>query len=298
MRIVLFSLLVLGVSLIGAGCGGSSSGQDETSIVASFYPLAFAARQIAGPDTEVVNLTAAGVEPHDLELTARQAKEIEDADVVLYLGEGFQPAVEAAVAGREGTSVDLLAGQDLLEGAEGGHGAEENAADEEHGLDPHLWLDPSRYATMVEVIGDAVGRPGEASALAGRLRDLDAEIEAGLADCDRRAFVTSHAAFGYLAKRYGLEQIALSGLSPEAEPSPRALESLVEVVRATGATTVFFETLLPDDLARTVARESGATTATLDPLEGLTEEAASSGADYFSVMEDNLAALRTALGCR
>jgi zinc transport system substrate-binding protein len=123
-------------------------------------------------------------------------------------------------------------------------------------------------------------------------------MTSGLADCARRTFVTSHAAFGYLAARYGLEQVPLAGLSPEAEPSPRALEALVAKVRETGATTVFFETLVPADLARTVARESGARAATLDPLEGLTEEAASSGADYFSVMEDNLAALREALGCR
>lgn len=291
MRIVLFCLAMAGIAATAAGCGGTTTaGTGETSVVASFYPLAYAARQVAGPDAEVVNLTAAGVEPHDLELTARQAREIVDADLVLYLGEGFQPSVEAAVAGRQGRSLDLLAGQELVGGAGDG--------DEEHARDPHVWLDPTRYAVIVGAIGEAVGRPGAAAALEQRLHDLDAEMEAGLADCERRAFVTSHAAFGYLARRYGLEQVALAGLSPEAEPSPKALEALAAEVRETGATTVFFETLVPGDLARTVARESGAITATLDPLEGLTGDAASSGADYFSVMRDNLAALRTALGCR
>ena len=110
--------------------------------------------------------------------------------------------------------------------------------------------------------------------------------------------MTSHAAFGYLARRYGLEQVALTGVSPEAEPGPRALESLAEEVEREGATTVFFETLVSPRLAETVAREAGASTAVLDPLEGLSREAADRGADYFSVMRENLAALRQALGCR
>lgn len=284
------------LALTAAGCGGSADDGDTTSVVASFYPLAYAARQVAGPDAEITNLTAAGVEPHDLELTARMAKEVVDADLVLYLGQGFQPAVEAAVEGREGTSVDLLDGLELVEGADE-HGGD-HAGEEEHGLDPHVWLDPTRYAAIVARIGEALGRPDDAAALEERLKALDEEFQQGLADCERRTFVTSHAAFGYLAARYDLEQVALAGLSPEAEPSPKALEALVAEVKETGATTVFFETLVPDDLARTVAREAGVTTATLDPLEGLTEDAASSGADYFSVMEDNLAALRTALACR
>ena len=127
---------------------------------------------------------------------------------------------------------------------------------------------------------------------------LDEEYRAGLADCERREIVTSHAAFGYLAAAYDLEQIALTGISPEAEPSPRALEKLVEEVREHDATTVFFETLVSPRLAETVAREAGAETAALDPVEGLSEDALAEGQDYLSVMRDNLGVLRDALGCR
>jgi zinc transport system substrate-binding protein len=131
-----------------------------------------------------------------------------------------------------------------------------------------------------------------------KLEALDSELADGLAHCRRHEIVTSHAAFGYLAKRYGLKQLALTGLSPEAEPSPRDLEALVDEVRRTDATTVFFETLVSSKLAETVAREAGAKTAVLDPLEGLTEDEVAAGADYFSVMRANLATLRAALQCR
>jgi zinc transport system substrate-binding protein len=130
------------------------------------------------------------------------------------------------------------------------------------------------------------------------LTRLDAELRAGLSRCARRDIVTSHAAFGYLADRYGLHQLPLVGLSPEAEPTAKRLEDVVHAVEETGATTVFFETLVSPRLAETVAREAGAGTAVLDPIEGLTKDEVDDGADYFSVMRENLAALRKALGCR
>jgi zinc transport system substrate-binding protein len=120
----------------------------------------------------------------------------------------------------------------------------------------------------------------------------------GLTSCDRRELVTSHTAFAYLADRYGLVQIGLTGVSPEGEPAPGALVDLVDEVIESGATTVFFETLVSPELAETVARESGAKTAVLNPLEGLTQAEVDAGEDYFSVMRSNLAVLREALGCR
>ena len=169
---------------------------------------------------------------------------------------------------------------------------------EEHGVDPHVWLDPVRYAAIAERIGEELGRRPEAERFAATLRALDREFRRGLSRCARDEIVTSHAAFGYLAARYGLKQVAITGVSPEAEPTPRDLEDVVRQVRAVGATTVFFETLVSPRLAETVAREVGASTAVLDPLEGLTEKEIAAGEDYFSVMRENLAALRTALGCR
>jgi zinc transport system substrate-binding protein len=160
-----------------------------------------------------------------------------------------------------------------------------------------VWLDPVRYAAMARRIAEALGEPAAAAGLVAELEELDRDFEEGLARCERRTIVTSHAAFGYLADAYGLRQVALAGVAPEAEPSARALEALVDEVEREGATTVYFETLVSPELARTVAREAGATTAVLDPLEGLPDEELAAGADYFGVMRENLAALRKGLGC-
>lgn len=267
-------LLVLVLAVVPlAGCGRSEDGGD---VLAAFYPLAWAAAEIA-PDLEVRNLTPPGAEPHDVELTAGDVEAIRTAGLVLFVGGGFQPAVEDALNGREGEALDLLrAGDD----------------------DPHVWLDPIAFAAIAEDVGEALDRPDAGRELAGELRALDAEFRAGLVSCERTTLVTTHAAFGRLAERYGLAQLSLTGRSPEAEPGPQELEQLVEDVQASGATTVFTEPLVSDRLAQTVAREAGVEVATLDPLEGLSRERLDAGEGYLSVMRDNLAALREALGCR
>lgn len=274
--------------LLLTGCAGAESSGAST-VVAAFYPLAWATEEIAGDTVDVRNLTPAGAEPHDLELSPRDVEDIRNADLVVYLGEGFQPALEDALENRSGPSLDLLQGEELASAPKG---------EEELAVDPHVWLDPSRFAAMVVAIGAQLDRTDGAGRLERRLLRLDEEFRSGLERCARREIVTSHAAFGYLARRYGLQQIALTGVSPEAEPTPRDLEGLVEEVERSGATTVFFETLVSPELARTVAREAGVETAVLDPLEGLTEDELASGEDYVSVMRRNLGTLRDALGCR
>ena len=299
-RIVL--TLLSATPLAFAGCGGSENAGSSETVVAAFYPIAYAAEQVA-PDADVENLTPAGAEPHDLELSPRDVERVKDADVVLYLGEGFMPALEDAVADGD-NAADLLAGEQLHAATEAhAHGEEVPADEEEHaeeeelGLDPHVWLDPMRYAAMVQRTAEALGEPEAAGELVTKLEALDREFRDRLATCERRQIVTSHAAFGYLAEAYDLEQIALTGLSPEVEPSAQAIEGLVDEIEEEGATTVFFETLVSPELAETVAREAGADTAVLNPLEGLTEEEIDEGADYFSIMRENLAALRSALEC-
>jgi zinc transport system substrate-binding protein len=282
-RIVLILLLVGLVA--GCGSGGSSGGRK--TVVAAFYPLAYAAQQIGGPAYDVVNLTPPGAEPHDLELTPRAVGRIESANVVLYLSHGFQPAVSKAVDQAGGTTVDVLAGLPL-----------NSAAGQEEGLtaDPHVWLDPVRFAQLAKHIGRALQRsPAKFDA---RLSSLDGAFRRGLQHCARKEVVTSHAAFGYLAQRYGLQQVPITGLTPESEPSPQQLTDVIRLVKRTHATTVFFETLVSPRLAETVAREVGAHTAVLDPIEGLTPAEQDRGDNYFTLMRRNLANLRKALECR
>lgn len=281
--IVRVVLILIAAACLAAACGGEEEPDRRVSVAAGFYPLAYAAQEVGGDGVTVQNLTPPGAEPHDVELSARDVERIRSAELVLYLGSGFQPNFERAVVGADGETLDLLRGLQLMPG--------------EEGVDPHVWLDPLRFEQQARQIGDALDRADSADRFGARLRTLDADFKQGLARCAHREIVTSHAAFGYLADAYGLQQIALTGLSPESEPSPRALEELVEEVKEERATTVFFESLVSPRLAETVAREAGAETAALDPLEGLGEDELDAGEDYLSVMRANLDALRDALGC-
>jgi zinc transport system substrate-binding protein len=282
MRMILVWLLVL-FALAGCASAGSSS-----DVVAAFYPLAFAAQTVGGPGLHVRNLTPAGAEPHDIELTPKDVAAVQKARLVIYVSHDFQPAVEEAVQQAHGVRLDAVQGLSLARGV----------GDESGKADPHVWLDPILYARIVRRIGAALGRPRAAGRLVDRLDALDREYRRGLRDCAQRTFVTSHAAFGYLAARYGLHQVAITGLDPEAEPSARRLASLAALVRRLGTNTVFFERLVSPKLAETVAREAGAHTAVLDPIEGLTHSESEHGASYLSLMRQNLLALRTALRCR
>jgi zinc transport system substrate-binding protein len=272
-RIVLILVLVIGLT----GCGSGGSGGAPT-VVAAFYPLAYAAETIGGNAYRVENLTPAGAEPHDLELSPREVGGIESAAVVVYLSHGFQPAVSKAVEQAHGKRVDALAGLPLRNN------------------DPHVWLDPVMFEQVVRKIGGALQRP--AGPVVAKLKQLDRAYRKELRNCARREIVTSHAAFGYLAARYGLRQVAITGTAPESEPSPQQLTHVVDVVRRTHATTVFSEPLVSPRLAETVAREVGARTATLDPIEALTHDEEKRGDDYVTLMQRNLTALRKALGCR
>jgi zinc transport system substrate-binding protein len=276
-------IILVCVATLTSGCGGSDASSSERRVAASFYPLAFAAEELGGDGVDVVNLTPPGTEPHDLELTPSDVRELKDADVVLLLGHGFQPQLEDA-AGDGDEVVDLLDTPGL------------NRFDND---DPHVWLDPTRYELIARRIGVELGAPASSvERFAAKLKALDREFRRELANCARDDIVASHDAFGYLAQRYGLNQIPITGLSPEAEPSPKDLSRVIRQVRSTHATTVFFETLVSPRIAEAVASETGARTSVLNPIEGLEPAEAKSGQDYFSLMRSNLAALRGALGCR
>jgi zinc transport system substrate-binding protein len=292
----------VGLALLGAACSsnrpsdGSSPG--ALSIVAAFYPVQEAAEHVGGDLVDVTNLTAAGAEPHDLELTPRAIEAIQSADVVLYLGDGFQPAVQDAIADAEGSTVDLLAGFRLA--------SPPSDAEQELAVDPHVWLDPPLYAQMVDAVeqGLAQADPGNAGmfrrnadGFIRRIEALNADYERGLSHCGSTTIVTNHAAFGYLAREYGLTQEAISGLAPDAEPSARRLTELNDLVQREGVTTIFTEELVSPRVAETLADEAGVQTKVLFTLEGLTPEEVAAGDDYDSLMRDNLATLEAALDC-
>lgn len=264
----------------------------------AFYPLQYVIDGVGGDAVTVTSLTSPGVEPHDLELTAKQVASVGSADLVFY-EKGFQAAVDAAVSEQKPARVLDAATIVPLRSTAGFE-----AEDSESNLDPHTWLDPATMIAYTKAVAEQLStvRPDQADAfqqradaLVATLTSLDSDFRTGLASCQRTAFVTSHAAFGYLAERYGLEQVGISGLSPDAEPTPARLADVQKIAKEKGVTTIFSETLASPALANALATDLGLKTDVLDPLEGITSE--SRGTDYPSVMRSNLAALKTANGC-
>ena len=279
---------------VTAGCAVDPPGPDPAGrlrVVASFYPIEFLARSVGGERVHVTGLTPPGVEAHDLELTAKQLSMLERADLVLYFGQGFQPSVQKLIEQLPGrvVTVDLLASVEQLSADEGER-------------DPHVWLDPQRMATMAQAVADHVNvvaqdHVADATLIERDLNALDQELAVGLSRCAARTLVTGHRAFAYLADRYQLRQLSIAGISPDHEPTPKALASVTSSVKANGVTTIFFEEQLPKRLAETIAREVGAATAALDPIEGLDKVAARDGVDYLALQRQNLQTLRAGLQC-
>jgi len=279
----------------------------RTLVVASFSTLADFTRQVAGDRAEVVSLVPTGVEPHDWEPSPADVARVEKAAVFVYNGAGFDAGAArlARTAAGKAIVVEATAGLSLLTADLPGHDTHTHAKAKAE-PDPHVWLDPLLARGQVEAIraGLAKADPANAAHYATRavnyttrLNALHETLGTGLADCARREIVVSHAAFAYLAKRYGLLQVPVMGISPEAEPSPAELARVVRLVRKLKAKVIFFETLVSPKLAETLAAEVGAKTLVLNPLEGLTADEAKAGKDYVAVMEDNLKNLRIALEC-
>lgn len=288
--------LALGLGACSTSPGTSDDGAG-LDVLASFYPLQFASERVGAEAVVVSSLTPAGAEPHDLELSPAQVRAVGEADVVVFLS-GFQPAVDEAVAARAPEHlVDAADSARLVEGADG------SEEDSDHGsTDPHFWLDPLRLADVAGAIAaeftavDPENTQAYATGLESLEADLaalDAEFTEGLASCETRTLVTTHDAFGYLAERYDLDPLPISGLDPEAEPSPARLREVAALAQEAGATTIFTETLVSPRVAEVLASDLGLATAVLDPVEGITDPER----DYLDVMRANLEALRTGLRC-
>lgn len=298
MRTPGLALLLTCFALTGCSDTGRAASGTGLDVEAAFYPLEYLARVVGGREVRVSGLTKPGAEPHDLELTPRQVAALDQADLVLLL-KGFQPAVDEAVEQQGSPTLDVASVQPL----ERGYVPIEEGVlvEDEKGLDPHMWLDPTRFAALADAVatrfaeldpaGEA-GYKGRAVALKGELATLDKEFRVGLASCTRKELVTSHNAFGYLARAYGLEQVAITGLTPEEEPTPGRLAEVARFAKQRGVTTIFFEDLVSPRTAESLAKEVGADAVVLSPIESRPPSG-----DYLSQMRLNLTALRTALEC-
>ncbi|MGP0586417.1 metal ABC transporter substrate-binding protein [Paenibacillus timonensis] len=314
-----------------AGSGGTVNGEHPLRIQTSFYPIYEFTKQVAGGLATVELLVPGGMEPHDWEPSPQDIRKLAESDLLIVNGAGMESwleQVEAASASGKPEIVEAIEGITLMEGGEEEeHGQEEEQADgDEHaaeseadsgeaahnhdhdhdhgGLDPHVWLSPALAVQEVRRIESALAKVDpehaaeykqNADAYAAKLEQLDRDFTEGLANAKRKDFITQHAAFGYLAREYGLTQVPIAGLSPDQEPSAEQMTEIVKFAEEHQVKTIFFETLVSSKVAETIAREIGAKTAVLNPIEGLTAEDEAAGEDYVSLMRQNLDALKAAL---
>jgi len=330
-RPMALSFLLSAILLFAAACGnntnnsGSSNqsangstgtGQAEgkqVSVVTSFYPLYFLASEIGGDHVKAVNLVASGVEPHDWTPKSRDLDTASKAQLFLYHGAGLEGWVDGFLKGLSKDSKvvtkEISKGIPLIEGTEDEHEHEheEHAEEEGHehgGLDPHTWVSPKSALTLAENVKNSLIEADGANqadyeknyeALKLKLEAIDAEYTSKLAQTSNKNIVTSHQAFGYLARDYGLKQISIMGLSPDAEPRAQDLLKIAKFVKANDVKYIFFEELVSDQLAKTLAGEADVETMVLNPLEGLTPDQEKAGETYLTLMERNLQNLVQAL---
>lgn len=311
-RLVGVSALALVLPLSLSACGGSSDSSADSGqkkVVTSFYPLEYAAQQIGGDKVKTSDLTKAGAEPHDLDLTPQQVADITKADLTVYV-KGFQKSVDGAVSANADSKkvFDAAPAAQLNLKLSDTENIGEKDDDEEGdagSLDPHFWLDPVRYKAVVQAISARMIKDDPANKatyeantkkLVSELDTLDQQYRTTLSTCTNKTIVTGHAAFGYLAERYGLNQVGVSGVSPEEEPTPQRLKDVAAFVKKNKVTTVYAETLVSPKASQTIAQQTGAKVEVLDPLEGITS--ASNGKNYLEVMRSNLATLTKGQGCK
>ena len=301
----------LSLSLL-TGCGtqpaDTAADDGRLRVLTSFYPMYDFACKIGGDCIDVTNMVPSGTEPHDWEPSTNDLKNLEKADVFIYNGADMEPWADDLLVSRSDTLHVVEASENVelrTTDGEHEHAHEHEGADHHHGdFDPHVWLDPENAKIEMEAIRDALcaADPENSTVFqsnyekyAAELDALDAEFREKLAPLPNRTIVVAHEAFGYLCDAYGLTQVGIEGLSPDSEPDPGRMAEVIDFVRDHNISTIFFEELVSPKVAEAIASETGAQAKMLSPLEGLSDEQAAAGADYFSVMHDNLAALMEAL---
>ncbi len=300
-RLIFIVGLIVGLVLIGilVSSRRPTIQSNKLSVVASFYPIAHFAQQVGGDKISVTNITPASTEPHDFEPTARDLIRISQAKLFIYNGnnvDSWGDKVKSDIVARGGTVIKMSDALTSLPSSE-----------ESGQLDPHFWLDPILAQQEITVIRDRLVKidptnagtyQHNAQAYIDQLTALDQSYRTGLANCQLHDIVTSHAAFGYLAQRYGFTQIPIAGISPDQEPSPQKLAAIAHLVKQKNIHYIFFETLVSPKLSETIASETGAQTLSFNPLEGLTDQEIAAGKTYLTEMQTNLTHLRTALLCQ
>jgi len=308
--------LIILIFMVTVGCSNTPDvkpdivSKDKIIVYSTIYPVYDFAQKIGGEKIDLRLMVPPGAEPHDWEPSAKLIAEIEKAHVLIYNGAGMETWIDRIIGAIDNKGLIVLEATkdiDLLRFEEDGDHEEEEHEEEEHEhgkYDPHVWLDPIRAIKMGENIKDSFIEADENNkdyyednfnSFKRSLNNLDRRYKEELKGIAIKKIIVPHASFGYLVDRYGLEQISISGITPQEEPSPAKLAEMSDLVKEHNIKYIFFETLTNNRAAEVLAKETNTKIEVLNPIGGLTEKDIKEGKDYFSVMEDNLKALSKAL---
>lgn len=309
----LIILLITGLWL--AGCSGTEEKEKSTSaagkikVYTTIYPVYDFTRNVGGDKVEVHNLLPPGTDSHQWEPKPEEMIKVNKADVFIYGLESWKDNILKNTDRTRTVVVDTSKGIDLLGGIDGHSDAHHHTGEkvDSDSSDPHIWLDPLNACMMVDNITEGLIQADPANKEyyhdnAGKYKEklfeLDREYQSTLSGFKEKKFVVSHDAFGYLAGKYGLQQVPIRGLNADVEPTPARMAEIVELIRKNRIEYIFYESLISPKVSETIARETGAKTLVLNPIDGLTREEISKGKTYLSIMEENLKNLKMSLEAR
>ncbi|WP_079710363.1 metal ABC transporter solute-binding protein, Zn/Mn family [Paraliobacillus ryukyuensis] len=306
------------------------SNEETLQVYTTLYPLAYFANEIGGDHVNAESILPLGADAHTYEPTSKTMVDIAEADAFIYNGAGMEAYAESITDALSGEDVSILEasegislidhseehahgheeeGHDHAEGEDHGHEEEGHDHAEEghhhHGdKDPHIWLDPIRAISLAENIKNTLvelqpDSKDEFEAnfedLKTRLEELDTDFHNTLESAPRNEILVTHAGYGYWANAYGIEQLAISGLSPSNEPSQKKLQELVDTVKEHNIRYLLFEQNVEPKVARVIQDETNVESLYIHNLSVLTEEDVDNNEDYFTLMNRNLETLETAL---
>jgi zinc transport system substrate-binding protein len=225
---------------------------------------------------------------------------LSSADLFIYIGAGLEPWIADVLRSVSSSRLHVLAASDALTLEKHKH----NGRRED---DPHIWLDFEKDVFIVDLIARTLGQIdpvnvegylSRAARYSEKLKKMDERFRTGLSRCPHRTILLGgHAAFGYLAEKYGLEQISVFGMNPDAEPSASQIVAAIEAARKSKLKAVFMEANTSSKMSRILARELPGELLVLHPGANLSRKEWSSGLTFFDLMEANLKNLRKGLGC-
>lgn len=312
-------ILIVMILLLVTGCSDNKQinetekNDGKIKVSTSTYPMYYIAKEIGKDNIDLNILVPMGVDPHEYELSLKETKKLEDTDLLLYNGSGLEhwgEKISDNLKEKNKSVINASEYVELLKVEDNDHEASDDNGEEDHDdhvhgeKDPHIWLDPINMDKVAKAFSEELKKLDEKNSdiyeanykeLSEKLKNLDDKYSEALKNKKDNTILVSHRAFAYLAHRYNLNQIAVTGISPHSEPSPKSISKLIDMTRDKNIKHIFFEVLSSPKSVEMIAEEAKLEVLILNPIGGITKEQFESDVDYIDLMEENLENLKKAL---